>query len=41
MTANAFRDEQLQAEKAGMTAYLTKPVEARVLYKVLWKCLGY
>lgn len=41
MTANAFRDEQLEAEKAGMTAYLTKPVEARVLYKVLWKCLGY
>lgn len=37
MTANAFRDEQLVAEKAGMTDYLTKPVEAELLYRVLRK----
>lgn len=40
MTANAFRDEQEEAERAGMTAYLTKPVKPEELYLVLehqWK----
>lgn len=40
MTANAFRDEQEEAERAGMTDYLTKPVKPEELYSALehqWK----
>lgn len=35
LTANAFTEDRVIAEKAGMTAYLSKPVDAEELYCVL------
>lgn len=35
MTANAFEEDRIRLKEAGMTDYLTKPIEPDVLYKVL------
>ena len=35
MTANAFLNEQEEAKRAGITAYLSKPIERDLLYEVL------
>lgn len=40
MTANAFEEEKQEAERAGITAYLTKPIEVKKLYKILREQMG-
>lgn len=35
MTANAFQEEKEEARKAGINAYLTKPIEVKELYRIL------
>lgn len=39
MTANAFQDEVDYAKRAGMTDYLTKPIDTNVLFRVLHRVL--
>lgn len=39
-TANAFSDDEKLAYKAGMDAYLTKPVDRKKLYDILKKFIG-
>lgn len=40
MTANSFKEDQIAAAKAGMTEFLSKPVDAEVLTKVLRKVMA-
>ena len=35
LTANAFSEEKARAREAGMTDYLTKPIDMRRLYEAL------
>ena len=39
MTADAFEESIREAKDAGMSAYITKPVEPQKLYTVLQKCM--
>ncbi len=39
MTANAFDEDRTQAYRAGMTGYLTKPLDIQVLLEALEKLL--
>ena len=39
MTADAFEESIRAAKNAGMSAYITKPVEPQKLYSVLQKCM--
>lgn len=39
MTANAFQDEQEEAKAAGITRYLTKPIDAEEMYHCLEQVL--
>ena len=39
MTANAFREEVERAKLAGMSDYLTKPVDPPVLFRALFHAL--
>lgn len=40
MTANAFQEELETAVQKGMSAYLTKPIDAQVLYGALYRALA-
>lgn len=37
MTANAFEENRQEARESGMTEYLKKPIEPKVLYAKLTK----
>ena len=39
MTANAFEEDVNDAREAGMNAYVTKPIDPKVLYKTLSQCV--
>ena len=39
MTADAFEESIREAKNAGMSAYITKPVDPQKLYAVLQKCM--
>jgi len=39
MTADAFEESVRAAKKAGMNAYITKPVEPMKMYETLQQCL--
>ena len=39
MTANAFQTEQQDAEAAGISGYLTKPIDSELLYRTLHRAL--
>jgi signal transduction histidine kinase/ActR/RegA family two-component response regulator len=41
MTADAFEESVRDAMKAGMDAYVTKPIEPATLYQQLAKCIGH
>ena len=40
MTANAFEEDKKKAFAAGMTGYLVKPLDIRLLVEELKRCLG-
>jgi len=40
LTANAFSEDRARCMDAGMNDFLTKPLEPRVLYKVLLRWLS-
>ena len=40
MTANAFEEDKQKAFAAGMTGYLVKPLDIRLLVEELKRCLG-
>lgn len=35
MSANAFEDDRLKSQSAGMNAHLSKPIDAQLLYQTL------
>ena len=37
MTANAFTEDRLRAKEAGMDEHISKPVDVRLLVKVICK----
>jgi len=39
MSANAFAEDMQEAQKAGMTGYVTKPIKPELLYEALCKLL--
>lgn len=40
MTANAFEEDIQKSMEAGMNAYLTKPIDAGLLYDTIGRCVG-
>ena len=40
MTANAFTEDRIRAKEAGMDEHITKPVDVRLLVKVIHKLVG-
>ena len=40
MTANAFTEDRLKAKKAGMNEHIAKPVDVKLLVKVIHELLN-
>lgn len=40
MTANAFEEDKMQTKEAGMNAHLVKPLDKRLLVKVVRQCIA-
>ena len=40
MTANAFTENRLRAKKAGMDEHIAKPIDVKLLVKVICKLVG-
>ena len=36
MTATAFTEDRLRAKEAGMDEHLSKPIDAGLLYRMIW-----
>ena len=36
MTANAFTEDRIRAKEAGMDEHLSKPIDAGLLYRMIW-----
>ena len=40
MTANAFTEDRMRAKEAGMDEHIAKPVDVKLLLKVIHKLVG-
>ena len=41
MTANAFEEDREASAKAGMSAHLAKPIDAKLMYETLARCINH